>query len=140
VPLSLTRTVTFRATHRVALSRLSDEENRTRFGWTAERPGHEHEYRCAVTVGGAPDPSTGMLLDLALLDRVLAEVVTGPLDGRNLNEVVPPVAQGLTLATCEALAAWLYSEIAVRLPAPLVLLRVRLAEDTTLHADCTGTS
>lgn len=140
MPLSLTRTVVFRATHRLALPQLSDADNRSRFGWTAERPGHEHEYRCSVTVTGTPDPSTGMLVDLGQLDGILQDLVTGPLDGRHLNDVVPPVAQGHALATCEALAAWLFGRIAARLPAAVRLQRVRVAEDATLHADCTGTA
>jgi 6-pyruvoyltetrahydropterin/6-carboxytetrahydropterin synthase len=136
--LSLTRTVSFRASHRLANPAWSDAENRARYGWTAESPGHEHDYTCAVTVSGAPDPATGVLVDLALLDRVLAQEVIGPLDGRHLNDVVPPFAEGLALATCEALAQWLYPRIAARIPDGIRLERVRVAEDPTLHADCTG--
>jgi len=136
--LSLTRAVVFRATHRLMQPDLSEAENRARYGWTAEAPGHEHDYTCAVTVSGAPDPATGALLDLALLDRVLAQEVIGPLDGQYLNDVVPPFAEGHALATCEALAQWLYPRIAARIPEGLRLERVRIAEDPTLHADCTG--
>jgi 6-pyruvoyltetrahydropterin/6-carboxytetrahydropterin synthase len=138
VSLSLTRAVTFRATHRLALPRWSEAENRARFGWTAEPPGHEHQYTCAVTVAGSPDPDTGALVDLATLDAILEEEVLGPLDGRHLNDVVPPFLEGRVLATCEALARWLYHRIAARLPGGLRLERVRVAEDPTLYADCTG--
>lgn len=136
--LSLTRTVSFRASHRIAQIDWSDEENRARFGWTSERPGHEHEYACSVTVSGPPDPMSGSVVDLAVLDRVLAEEITEPLQDRFLNEVVPPVAEGQALATCEVLAHWLYRRVAARLPTGLRLERVRVAEDSRLHADCTG--
>lgn len=136
--LSVTRTVSFRATHRMVQAQLNESENRARYGWTADAPGHEHDYSCAITVSGAPDPATGAVVDLALLDRILVQEVIGPLDGRHLNDVVPPFAEGRALATCEALAQWLYPRIAARIPAGTHLERVRVAEDPTLHADCTG--
>jgi hypothetical protein len=52
---------------------------------------------------------------------------------------VPAFAYGRTLPTCEAIAAHLFPRIAARLPAPVVLERVRVLEDPTLYADCTGT-
>ncbi len=134
--LSLTRTVGFRASHHLARHDLTPAENRARFGPVAEP--HAHDYTCAVTVTGAPDPGTGMLVDLAALDRLLADRVTGPLTGADLNRVVPVFRDGGQVATCEALAAWLYGELAGRLPDGLRLARVRVAEDATLHADCTG--
>lgn len=134
--LSLTRSVAFRASHRLADPTRSEAENRRRFGWTAEA--HEHLFTCAATVTGSPDPRTGMLLDLALLDRILAEEVLAPLEETSLNQVVPAFAGGGRIATCEGLAAWLFPRIADRLPAGLRLERVRVAEDHDLYADCTG--
>lgn len=136
MPVSLTRTVGFRATHRLHDPRLSEFQNRLKFGATADP--HQHDYTCAVTLSGTPDPDTGMLLDLGALDRLLAERVVGPLDGQDLNAVVPPFAERAQLATCEALAAWVWGELAPHLPAGLGLARVRIAEDASLHADCTG--
>ncbi len=133
--LTLTRVLGFRATHHYRLPGLSAEENRARFGALTEP--HRHDYTCAVTVGGAPDPASGMLLDLPVLDRILAEEVSG-LDGRDLNAAIPACAAGATLPTCEALAAWLFGRIAPRLPAGARLRRVRVAEDPTLYADCTA--
>lgn len=139
MPVSLTRAVTFHARHRYWVPAWSAEQNRARFGWTSDAPGHGHAYQCAVTVAGALDPVTGMVMDLPELDRILAEEVL-VLDGRHLNEQVPEFAYGATLPTCEALAAWLFRRIAPRLPAGVALQRVRVAEDATLHADCTGLS
>jgi 6-pyruvoyltetrahydropterin/6-carboxytetrahydropterin synthase len=34
---------------------------------------HGHSYRAEVVVRGEPDPATGMLVDLTLLDRSLEE-------------------------------------------------------------------
>jgi 6-pyruvoyl-tetrahydropterin synthase len=51
---------------------------------------------------------------------------------------VPAFARGKTQPTCEAIASLVYQRIAARLPAALVLERVRIMEDPTLYADCTG--
>lgn len=134
--LSLTRTVTFRASHFLRLAGASDAESRARFGPVAEP--HAHDYRVSVTVTGPAEAGTGMVADLAVLDGILSEEVTGPLAGTSLNASLPPVARGLALPVCEALAAWCFERVAARLPAGLRLVAVRAAEDDTLHADCTG--
>jgi 6-pyruvoyltetrahydropterin/6-carboxytetrahydropterin synthase len=138
MPVSLTRTVGFRAVHRLYRADWSPERNRETFGPLSEPPGHPHDYRCAVTVTGPLDPAMGMVTDLVELDRILREEVVIPFEGRNLKQDVAEFASGATLPTCEALAALLYGRIAPRLPAGVSLARVRVAEDATLHADCTG--
>lgn len=134
--ISLTRTVTFAATHRMWRTDWSDAENRKHFGPVAEY--HGHEYTCAVTVSGPVDPATGMLVDLARLDFLIGEEVLDRLAGRRLNTDLPEFASGRPLPTCEALVSILYSRLAARLPSGLLLLRVRVAEDPTLYAECTG--
>jgi 6-pyruvoyltetrahydropterin/6-carboxytetrahydropterin synthase len=134
--ISLTRTVSFPATHRMWRPDWSEQENRSHFGPVAEY--HGHQYTCAVTVGGAVDPATGMLVDLAELDSIISAEVLDRLTGRQLNTDLPEFSSGRPLPTCEALVSILYSRIAARLPPGLRLLRVRVAEDPTLHAECTG--
>ncbi len=138
MPVFLTRTVGFHATHRYYKPEWSAEDNRARFGWTSEEPGHPHDYTCAVTVTGRPDPESGMILDLPVLDRLLAELVVAPLDGKHLNRDVAEFAYGRMLPTCEALAQYVFARIARRLPEGVSLTRVRVAEDATLQADCDG--
>jgi 6-pyruvoyltetrahydropterin/6-carboxytetrahydropterin synthase len=134
---SLTRTVGFHAQHRLYRPDWSEARNREVFGSPADPPGHSHEYRCAVTVGG-PLGDSGMMLDLAQLDRIIGDEVLIPFAGKHLNLDVPAFAYGKTLPTCEAIAAYVFRRIAARLPAGLVLERVRIMEDPSLYADCTG--
>jgi 6-pyruvoyltetrahydropterin/6-carboxytetrahydropterin synthase len=134
---SLTRTVGFHASHRFYRPEWSEARNREVFGPLADPPGHGHDYQCAVTVGG-PLENMGMIMDLTLLDRILSEEVVGPFAGKNLNLEIPAFASGLMLPTCEALAAHVFRRIAGRLPTGVVLERVRILEDPTLYADCTG--
>lgn len=134
---SLTRTVGFHAEHRLYRPEWSESRNREVFGSVADAPGHGHDYRCAVTVRGPVD-QTGMILDLGLLDLILREEVLAPFAGKHLNLDVPAFAYGKTLPTCEAIATYVFRRIEDRLPADLVLERVRIMEDPTLYADCTG--
>ena len=60
----LTKSFRFEAAH--ALSG-------TTFGAASEEI-HGHSFRTEVTVRGTPDPATGMVLDLGLLERSMAEV------------------------------------------------------------------
>jgi 6-pyruvoyl-tetrahydropterin synthase len=72
------------------------------------------------------------------LDRILQDEVLTPFAGKHLNLDVPAFAYGKMLPTCEAIADYVFRRIASRLPADLVLERVRIMEDPTLYADCTG--
>ncbi len=57
----------------------------TTFG-TASEEIHGHSFRAEVTVRGTPDPNTGMVVDLGLLERAMAEVQK-TLDHKFLNRI-----------------------------------------------------
>jgi 6-pyruvoyltetrahydropterin/6-carboxytetrahydropterin synthase len=138
MPCALTRRIAFHARHRYYRADWSAAENQQRFGWTAEPPGHGHLYRVEVTVTGPLDPATQMIIDLGALDAILDEEIVQPLAGTLLNESIAVFASGAELPSCEAVAGWCWSRIATRLPPGVRLERVRVAEDETLWADCTG--
>lgn len=135
MPTSLTRVVRFRAQHHLALPEWTPARNHEVFGSLTES--HAHDYSCAITVAGKVDGRTGMLVDLGRLDQILSEEVLAPLDQKDLNRDVPFFSGGHPLPTCEALAEWLFTRIAARLPSEVTLQRVRIEEDPTLHAECT---
>jgi 6-pyruvoyltetrahydropterin/6-carboxytetrahydropterin synthase len=136
--ISLTRVVGFHAVHRFFRPDWTEAQNREAFGPLSDPPGHAHDYRCAVTVRGPIQDSLGMVLDLTLLDRLLQDEVVGPFEGKHLNLDVPAFAYGRMLPTCEAIAAYVYPRLSARLPEGVELERVRILEDVTLYADCTG--
>ena len=72
----------------------------------ASRRIHGHSYRAEVTLRGAPDPATGMIMDLTLLEQALATARDG-LDHRFLDDV-----EGLGPATMENLARWIWTRVA----------------------------
>src|SRR5688572_30718671 len=66
---------------------------------------HGHSYRAEVTVRGQPDPATGMVVDLGLLQRALEEA-RAALDHRFLDEI-----NDLGPATMENLSRWIWDRI-----------------------------
>jgi 6-pyruvoyltetrahydropterin/6-carboxytetrahydropterin synthase len=134
--LTLTRAVSFFALHRLYRPEWTAERNRAAFGPLSDEPGHGHNYVCAATVRGAPGAPPDLLVDLVALDAILHDEVVAPCDGKYLNRDHPAFRS--TLPTCEALAAHFYERIASKLPAGVHLERVRVSEDPTLYADCTG--
>lgn len=135
---TLTRIVRFAASHRYFRPDWSAERNAAAFGACANEHGHGHTYECAVTVAGAADPDTGMVLDLALLDRVLEEEVVRRFDHRHINLDVPEFAYGRTIPTGEMLSVDIWRRVAPRLPAACRLVAVRVQEDPMLYAEYRG--
>ncbi|MBI1208915.1 MAG: 6-carboxytetrahydropterin synthase [Azospirillum sp.] len=82
---------------------------------------HGHSYRAEVTLRGVPDPATGMLIDLTVLERALGEV-RERLDHHFLDEV-----EGLGPATLENLAAWIWHRL---VPGMGGLVRVTVYRDS----------
>jgi 6-pyruvoyltetrahydropterin/6-carboxytetrahydropterin synthase len=135
---TLSRAVGFRALHRMYRVDWSEARNLDAFGPLSDARGHPHDYRCVVTVAGPIEASRGMVMDLVELDGILQTEVVGSFEGKYINRDVPEFADGRTLPTCEAIAACVFRRVAARLPAGVVLERVRILEDPSLYGDCTG--
>jgi len=88
---------------------------------------HGHSYRAEVVVRGAPDPATGMIIDLGVFERALAGVRDG-LDHRFLDDVAD-----LGPATLENLAVWIWRALA---PVCAGLARVTVHRDSNAES-CT---
>ena len=131
----LTRRVTFAAAHRYRLPDWSEERNAAVFGACANPHFHGHSYVCEVTVRGPIDDRTGMLVDLAVLDRVLAEEVRGRFDHRNINLEVPEFADGCLVPTGENLARYVFERVQRALGDAVAVTSVMIAEDDTLRAE-----
>jgi 6-pyruvoyltetrahydropterin/6-carboxytetrahydropterin synthase len=131
---SLTRRVTFAAAHRYRRPEWSDAENEATFGPCARPSFHGHGYTCDVTVRGPVDPRTGFCVDLALLDRILAEEVRDRFDHRNINLDVPEFADGRLVPTGENLARFICERVQAALGTRAAVVRVTVAEDQTLSA------
>jgi 6-pyruvoyltetrahydropterin/6-carboxytetrahydropterin synthase len=134
----LTRRVSFAAAHRYRLPEFSDAENTARFGLCARPNYHGHSYVCDVTVRGAIDDRTGMIVDLGELDRILDRDVRARFDHANLNLDVPEFAEGKLMPTGENLARFIFQIVQRGLGGGAAVCEVRVAEDATLSAAYRG--
>jgi 6-pyruvoyltetrahydropterin/6-carboxytetrahydropterin synthase len=131
---SLTRRVSFSATHRYWRPEWDDARNAVVFGSCATRAYHGHTYSCDVSVSGPLDETTGMVVDLATFDRALQSEVVDRLDQRCLNTDVAEFAHGRQIPTGENLARLIAQSVQSALGARVVVTRVTVAEDATLSA------
>ena len=135
---SLTRRVAFAAAHRYRRPEWSDEKNEAVFGLCARESYHGHNYVCELTLSGEIDPMTGFVIDLGLLDAILAEEVKTRFDHRNINLDVPEFADGKLVPSGENIARFIFVEVGPRLPEGVSLDCVTIAEDHTLSASYRG--
>ena len=88
--LELTRRYAFSASHRLHSLQLDEAENWRVYGKCNNPYGHGHNYVVEVTVTGAVNPATGMIVaDLADLDSFVAREVIEPFDHTYLNKDIP---------------------------------------------------
>ena len=130
----LTRRVAFAAAHRYRRPEWSDQKNEEVFGACARPSFHGHTYTCEVTVKGDVDPTTGFVIDLALLDGILDREVRQRFDHRNINLDVPEFADGKLVPTGEELSRFICERVQRALGNSVRVVEVVLAEDATLNA------
>ena len=99
----------FSAAHRLARPELSQGENETIYGKCARPHGHGHNYFLEVTVRGEIDARSGMVCDLAALQKLVQDLVVEPFDHTFLNKDVPffvdcvPTAENIALHIADRL-------------------------------------
>ncbi|WP_374720748.1 6-carboxytetrahydropterin synthase [Peribacillus tepidiphilus] len=81
----LTRKYHFSTAHRLHSEQLSEEENLAIFGKCNNPYGHGHNYYLEVTVSGEPDPVTGMIANIADIDRIVDQEIIKKFDHKHLN-------------------------------------------------------
>ena len=81
----LTRRYRFAASHRLHAPPLTESENRELYGKCNYPHGHGHNYELEVSVRGTVDASSGILVRVEDLDKLVAAKVIQAFDRRNLN-------------------------------------------------------
>ena len=82
----LTRRYWFSASHRLHNPSLPDADNLQIYGKCNNPGGHGHNYFLEVSVAGPVDPRTGMVINLADLDRRVEADIIERFHQGNLNE------------------------------------------------------
>jgi len=115
------------ASHRLHTEALTTDENRDTYGKCNNPRGHGHNYVVEVLVGGAVAPETGMVIDLAALDRAVRTKVIERFDHTNLN--LDPLFQN-RVPTTENLCRAVFGLLQDTLPAgELEYVRVEETEN-----------
>lgn len=131
--MKMTRRVTFSSGHRYWINALSESENRALFGEWAHPFNHGHNYVLEVTVGGAVDPATGMVINIKRIDDVLKAEIVKPFDQRSLND---EVAHFETRASSlENVISYIAEVLSAKLPPEAHLTHLKLEEMPTLWAE-----
>jgi 6-pyruvoyltetrahydropterin/6-carboxytetrahydropterin synthase len=86
---SVTKLYRFSASHRLHISRLSEEENDRLYGKCNNPFGHGHNYVLEITAEGPVDEKTGMAVLPSELDRLVQECVLCLFSDRNINLDIP---------------------------------------------------
>jgi 6-pyruvoyltetrahydropterin/6-carboxytetrahydropterin synthase len=73
------------SSHRLHSDKLSAEQNRAAYGKCNNPHGHGHNYIIEVLAGGAVDPETGMVVNLAVMDEAVRTRILDRFDHANLN-------------------------------------------------------
>ena len=128
-----TRKFTFSSAHRYWRPEWSAEENTRIFG-NLTVP-HGHNYVLEVTVRGAVDPATGMVMDLAELKRLVGDVVVSRFDHADLNR--DAVFASGVIPTTENLVRTIWDLLVPKLGGER-LHRLRLWEDPTFYVEYFG--
>lgn len=132
----LTRRYDFAASHRLYNPAFSEEENWRVFGKCNNPNGHGHNYELEVTVGGVPDARTGMVIDLAEMDRRVQERLLVHVDHKDLNSDVPFMKD--VIPTAENIVRLFWDELEPGIPAPARLHKLRLTESRNNAAEYAG--
>jgi 6-pyruvoyltetrahydropterin/6-carboxytetrahydropterin synthase len=106
----VTARLTFSAAHRLHNPERDADWNRRTYAKCDNPKGHGHNYGLEVSVKGAINAETGMVIDLKRLKDIMRERVVDRVDHTNLNEDVDflrgiiPTAENLARAFWEQLA------------------------------------
>lgn len=107
--VQLTRKYHFSSAHRLHSHSLSEQENMAIFGKCNNPYGHGHNYYLEVTVKGTPDPITGMIADMTILDQFVEDEILSKFDHKHLNldtdlfNEMNPTSENVTVVTWDLL-------------------------------------
>ena len=87
--LTVYRKAHFNAAHRLFKKEWDDAKNFEVFGKCSNPNYHGHNYELEVGISGEIDPTTGFLMNLKALSKIIKEEIEDSFDHKNLNIEVP---------------------------------------------------
>jgi len=127
--IRLSQRFEFSAAHRLHCSALSEAENWQVFGRCNNPNGHGHNYELEVTVSGLPDATSGTVMPIADLQKIVNERIIDVFDHKHLNLDCPEFRDpGGVNPTVENIARVLYTRLKGGFPQGVKLAAVKLWE------------
>ena len=111
--MKLTRKYEFAAAHRLHAPTLSEDENTARYGKCNNPRGHGHNYGLEVTIEGAPDVASGVLVAPHEMDALVETEIFERFDHKHLNEDCPEIES--LIPTSENLARVIFDILAPKI-------------------------
>lgn len=102
----ITRRERFNAAHKLFREDWTAEKNLEVFGKCSNPNWHGHNYELYVTVKGDADPTTGFVIDLKFLSKLIKDRVIDKLDHRNVNLDVDFMKGRMASTEILAVAIW----------------------------------
>jgi 6-pyruvoyltetrahydropterin/6-carboxytetrahydropterin synthase len=124
----------FSAAHRLFLPELTDSENVEIFGKCSNPNWHGHNYILYVTIRGEVDPSTGLIIHLRHVSKLIDEKILQRVDHKNLNLEVDFLRGKVPTSENIAIGIWneLVQEIAA-MGARLHCIRLEQSENNIIE-------
>lgn len=105
---------------------MNEHENARVYGKCNNIWGHGHNYTIEVTVRGAIDPSTGMVLNLTDLKDCMQKVVIDQMDHKNIDKELDHFTN--TVSTSENIAVYIFEQLKKQMSNPELLYEVKVHE------------
>jgi len=90
---------------------------------------HGHSYKLFVSLEGAVNPETGMIIDFDDLSKVVNEKIIIRMDHRFLNDLIP-------LSTAENIAVWIWDELKPALPELCQIEVFETLDNSVIYRGC----
>ena len=104
--ITISRTETFNAAHRLFREEWDDSKNMEVFGKCSHPNYHGHNYVLEILVTGEIDPKTGFVMDLKDLKKITQDHVIERFDHRNLNLDCPEFENVIPTTENIAVVIW----------------------------------
>jgi len=109
VYVTICRSESFSASHRLHSSEMTAFKNQEIFGKCNSPNGHGHNYKFDVGITGPIDKTTGMVMNISELKKLIQSNVLDLVDHKNLDKDVPYFRN--TVSTAENIAIFIWRQL-----------------------------
>lgn len=102
----VTRRERFCSAHRLFRDDWTDEKNSSVFGKCSNPQWHGHNYVLYVTVKGKVNPTTGFVVNLKELSKIIKDKIIEKLDHKNINTEVDFMQEKIISTENIAIGIW----------------------------------